>query len=138
MVFFLKKGLVFATKPVVYLRWDEIQSVELMRGNAAMGSRFFDLRVYAGKQSDRERQNVVVDFQQIDRSEYQGLVLALQDLKVKIKNLQQETKQEGLLGDDLPSEDDDEDDDYSSDDSSAKSGADSSSDAESSSSGDDE
>jgi structure-specific recognition protein 1 len=79
-VYMLKRGLIFVVKPVVYLPWTDVTAVELMRASVALGGRFFDLRVFVKGGS-------VLDFQQIDRAVYPSLVAELQNLGVKIRNL---------------------------------------------------
>ncbi|TEB18320.1 hypothetical protein C9890_0407 [Perkinsus sp. BL_2016] len=80
-VYVLRRGLIFVVKPVVFVPWTDVQAVELMRASAAMGGRFFDLRVFV-------KGGAVMDFQQIDRGVYASLVAELQNLGVKIRNLQ--------------------------------------------------
>ncbi len=79
-VYVVKRGLIFVVKPVVFVAWADVQAVELMRASAAMGGRFFDLRVFV-------KGGAVLDFQQIDRGVYGSLVAELQNLGVKIRNL---------------------------------------------------
>jgi structure-specific recognition protein 1 len=109
----LKKAFIFITKPVVYIRYEDVVAVEFSRAETWMTStRFFDLKVY------KKGENQPYDFQQIDRNEYQPLIEFLQSAGIRIRNLEKESGKaavatEGeatLLGEDF--EDDEEDSEF--------------------------
>ena len=110
----------FITKPVVYIKYDDVVAVEFSRAESwVTQTRFFDLKVY------KKGENQPYDFQQIDRNEYQPLIDFLQSAGIKIRNLEKggssgaggakETEPEQtLLGEDF--DDEDEDSEYVSED----------------------
>jgi structure-specific recognition protein 1 len=108
----LKRAFIFITKPVVYIRYEDVVAVEFSRAESWMTqTRFFDLKVY------RKGENQPYDFQQIDRNEYQPLIEFLQSAGIRIRNLDKEAGKtiaaEGettLLGEDF--EDDEEDSEF--------------------------
>ena len=107
----LKKAFLFITKPVVYIKYDDVVAVEFSRAESwVTQTRFFDLKVY------KKGENQPYDFQQIDRNEYQPLIDFLQSAGIKIRNLEKggstggakETEPEQtLLGEDFDDEDED-------------------------------
>jgi len=112
----LKRAFLFITKPVVYIKYDDVVAVEFSRAESwVTQTRFFDLKVY------KKGENQPYDFQQIDRSEYQPLIDFLQSAGIRIRNLEktaggdkpaaQEEKQTTLLGEEFD-DDEDEDSDY--------------------------
>jgi structure-specific recognition protein 1 len=115
----LKRAFLFITKPVVYIKYDDVVAVEFSRAESwVTQTRFFDLKVY------KKGENQPYDFQQIDRNEYQPLIDFLQSAGIRIRNLEKsggagaekdETQQTTLLGEEFD-EDEDEDSDYVSDD----------------------
>lgn len=118
----LKKAFIFITKPVVYIKYDDVVAVEFSRAESWMTqTRFFDLKVY------KKGENQPYDFQQIDRNEYQPLIDFLQTAGIRIRNLEksatapkQAEADQGLLDQDLDDEDEDsefeEDEDESDED----------------------
>ena len=113
----MKKGFLFVNKPVVFIKYDEVASVEFSRTEQGATTRYFDLKVY------RKNENSPHDFQQIERNEYQPLIDFLQTVGIKIRNLQpakgKDTSREkeadkGILDGDLPSEDEEDDEDFES------------------------
>lgn len=113
----LKKAFIFITKPVVYVRYEDVVAVEFSRAESWMTqTRFFDLKVY------KKGENQPYDFQQIDRNEYQPLIDFLQAAGIRIRNLDKSETgkasaapeaEQGLLDQDF--EDEEEDSEYDSD-----------------------
>ena len=109
----LKRAFIFVTKPVVYIRYEDVIAVEFSRAESWMTqTRFFDLKVY------KKGETQPYDFQQIDRNEYQPLIDFMQSAGIRIRNLEK-TKEPAaaaettLLGEDF--DDEEEDSDYQSD-----------------------
>ena len=115
----LKKAFLFITKPVVYIKYDDVVAVEFSRAESwVTQTRFFDLKVY------KKGENQPYDFQQIDRNEYQPLIEFLQSAGIKIRNLEkggsgagagaaagkEAEPEQTLLGEDF--DDEEEDSDY--------------------------
>lgn len=108
----LKRAFIFITKPVVYIKYEDVVAVEFSRAESWMTqTRFFDLKVY------KKGENQPYDFQQMDRNEYQPLIEFLQSAGIRIRNLDASAKAapagEGeatLLGEDF--EDDEEDSEF--------------------------
>ncbi|EER07769.1 structure-specific recognition protein, putative [Perkinsus marinus ATCC 50983] len=131
----LKKSFLFVNKPVMWIRYDDVLAVEFSRADSGFTqTRYFDLKVY------RKGEGQPHDFQQMDRSEYNGLIEFIQKAGIRIRNLEgsglglggKRSREDGSspdgspdLGDDLPSEDESDDEDYEDD---AGGAADSSSD----------
>eukprot|EP00636_Phaeomonas_parva_P006006 CAMPEP_0118863380 /NCGR_PEP_ID=MMETSP1163-20130328/8271_1 /TAXON_ID=124430 /ORGANISM="Phaeomonas parva, Strain CCMP2877" /LENGTH=781 /DNA_ID=CAMNT_0006797381 /DNA_START=105 /DNA_END=2450 /DNA_ORIENTATION=+ len=99
LLFVLDRSFVFIHKPTLIVRFNELQSVELQKGDAKMGLRTFDmtLTLKAAPGADRER---VISFSQLEKDEYRPLLLFLQKQKVRIKNLHQEGAHDDLGDDD--------------------------------------
>ena len=104
----LKRAFIFVTKPVVYIRYEDVVAVEFSRAESWMTqTRFFDLKVY------KKGENQPYDFQQIDRNEYQPLIDFLQAAGIRIRNLEKTDTakpeaEQTLLDQDFDDEDDSE------------------------------
>ena len=93
----LKRAFIFITKPVVYIKYEDVIAVEFSRAESWMTqTRFFDLKVY------KKGENQPYDFQQIDRNEYQPLIEFLQSAGIRIRNL--EKKESATAGKPAPGE----------------------------------
>lgn len=110
----LKRAFIFITKPVVYVRYEDVAAVEFSRAEAwVTQTRYFDLKVY------KKGENQPYDFQQIDRGEYQPLIEFLQAAGIRIRNLEKTESsaapdaEQGLLDQDF--DDEEEDSEYNSD-----------------------
>ena len=111
----LKRAFIFVTKPVVYIRYEDVVAVEFSRAESWMTqTRFFDLKVY------KKGENQPYDFQQIDRNEYQPLIDFMQSAGIRIRNLEKGQGGAGkpvaaaepeatLLGEDFDDEEEDSD-----------------------------
>jgi len=76
-LFPLKKSMIFITKPVLWIRYDEIETVEFVKGMSR--ARSFDLRVYiSGK--------TAVEFLQMERGDGEELMRFLRSVNVSIAN----------------------------------------------------
>mmetsp|Transcript_61906 Transcript_61906/g.113575 ORF Transcript_61906/g.113575 Transcript_61906/m.113575 type:complete len:473 (+) Transcript_61906:146-1564(+) len=77
-LFPLKKSLIFIVRPVIWLRWDEIESIEfrteMMRRNS------FDMVVNV-------KGDMPVDFVQFDKKDFQPLLDVLIKVGVRVENL---------------------------------------------------
>jgi structure-specific recognition protein 1 len=112
----LKRAFIFITKPVVYIKYEDVVAVEFSRAESWMTqTRFFDLKVY------KKGENQPYDFQQIDRNEYQPLIEFLQSAGIRIRNLDKKDGQakaapeaeQGLMDQDF--DDDEEDSEFEDD-----------------------
>ncbi|PHJ20159.1 structure specific recognition protein [Cystoisospora suis] len=104
----LNRSFLFIVKPVIFIRYDDVVSVEFSRTGASTTNRFFAFTVSV-------RGGGEFEFTSIDRNEYLPLVEFLQGKGIRIKN--QEVPEGGgrgvaLEAADLPSDDDEDDDDY--------------------------
>eukprot|EP00968_Pinguiococcus_pyrenoidosus_P005129 scaffold331_cov243-Pinguiococcus_pyrenoidosus.AAC.10 len=119
LLFVLDRSFVFIHKPTLIIRFGELQSVELQKGDPKLGLRTFDmvLTLKPGHGADRER---VLMFSQLEKDEYKPLLSFLQKQKIRIKNLQAEAASyaevddgdadAAVVQDDEMDEDDEEDD----------------------------
>eukprot|EP01068_Selenidium_serpulae_P001614 Selendium_serpulae@DN1760_c0_g1_i1.p1 len=116
----LGKSFIFIPKPVIIIKYDEINRIEFSRTSGNQ-TRFFEFRV--------ESKTGNVDFTSIDRSEYQLLVDFFKQKGIKIIDMGQEAAQKDKaalldLGDDDESDDEEfEADEDESDDDESGSGS---------------
>jgi len=83
----LEKCFVFIHKPPVFIRFDEVESVEFQRYAGGQGStRNFDLCVTLARTAGEITPTKDYIFSGIDRSDYAGMYNFLSGKKVKIKN----------------------------------------------------
>merc|ERR1711972_694275 len=74
-LFLLKKSMIFIPKPVVFIRYDEIERLEIVKGMSR--ARSFDITVHlVGKQA--------IEFGQIEFEEKDELKRFLQDVGVRL------------------------------------------------------
>ena len=93
----LQKSFIFITKPVIYIRFEEIKFIEFARADKTINVRSFDLHVTT--------RDTVYQFTSIDRDEYQVLYSFLDKKRITIRNLEETEKFDPGEG-----EDDDEGD----------------------------
>ncbi|KEP66234.1 UNVERIFIED_CONTAM: transcriptional elongation factor FACT80 [Hammondia hammondi] len=107
----LNRSFLFIVKPVIFIRYDDVVSVEFSRTGASTTNRFFAFTVSVRGGGEYE-------FTSIDRNEYKPLVDFLMEKGIRIKNMETPEPSRGgaLEAADLPSDDED-DDDYDEDDS---------------------
>lgn len=80
-LFPLKKSCIFVTKPVIWIRYEDIESVELLSGAAMMRRNSFDLTIYM-------KGNRVFEFVQAEKEVFQATVAYFRDTaKLPIANL---------------------------------------------------
>jgi structure-specific recognition protein 1 len=96
----LQKSFIFVTKPVIYIRFEEIRYIEFARADKTMNVRSFDLHVIT--------RDSTYQFTSIDRDEYTALHSFLDKKRITIKNLEETDKFD-------PGEVEDDDEDFHSD-----------------------
>lgn len=79
----LNRSFLFITKPVIFIRYEDVVSVEFSRTGINSQNRFFSFIVSAKGGQEYE-------FTSLDRNEYKPLVEFLQAKNIRIKNLQAE------------------------------------------------
>ncbi|KAF5399434.1 FACT complex subunit SSRP1, partial [Paragonimus heterotremus] len=85
----LERGFTFVPRPPVSIRFDEVITVQFSRGTGAQRS--FDFEVEA-------RNGLTHTFTSIDRNEYHQLYDFVTSKKLRVKNIDSETKPGGALG----------------------------------------
>jgi len=104
----LQRGFIFIPKPVIYIRYEDVLSVEFSR-TVGSQTKYFEFKVYV-KGGDEHL------FSSVDRHEYTALVAFIQnEAKLNIKNLQQTKESKAkdnadVFAGDLPSDEDDDED----------------------------
>eukprot|EP00921_Rhytidocystis_pertsovi_P003819 GHVQ01006625.1.p1 GENE.GHVQ01006625.1~~GHVQ01006625.1.p1 ORF type:complete len:509 (+),score=59.66 GHVQ01006625.1:289-1815(+) len=78
----LSRSFLYIIKPVIFIRYDDVVSVEFSRTSATDTTRYFEFRVSC-------KGGTEYDFTSIDRNEYKPLVDFLQKKNIRIRNLQE-------------------------------------------------
>jgi len=114
-LFPLKKSMLFVTKPVVWIRYDNVDNIEF--GVAQMRRNSFDLAIHTTSKT-------TIEFSQVDRQVYEAVLTFFQRMGVKIANFKEVSSQiaapatrtrgnkTGKLEQDLAPEDEEDDEDY--------------------------
>lgn len=119
----LNRSLIFITKPVILVRFDDVLNIEFSRTGGNQ-TRFFELTIAI-------RGGGEYSFTSIDKAEYNPLIKFLQEKNIRIKNLQEnlesssrrgtprskdqssskkDSSTKSILEQDLPSDDEDDED----------------------------
>ncbi|OEH77787.1 structure specific recognition protein [Cyclospora cayetanensis] len=100
----LNRSFLFIVKPVIFVRFEDVVSVEFSRTGASTTNRFFAFTVSC-------RGGVEHEFTSIDRNEYEPLVEFLTQKGIRIKNVEKSNaaRTSGLQEAELPTDEDDDD-----------------------------
>lgn len=96
-LYFLKKSLIFITKPIVYFRTQDMVKVEFSR--LGKHNKMFDMRVHLNKHS--------TEFVGIDRQEFEKIVKYLESREVDWKEVKEKNRKFSTTSNEEESEDDD-------------------------------
>lgn len=100
----LNRSFLFIVKPVIFVRFEDVVSVEFSRTGASTTNRFFAFTVSC-------RGGVEHEFTSIDRNEYNPLVEFLTQKGIRIKNVEKTnaSRASGLQEAEIPTDEDDDD-----------------------------
>ncbi|CDJ36708.1 uncharacterized protein EMH_0094160 [Eimeria mitis] len=100
----LNRSFLFIVKPVIFVRFEDVVSVEFSRTGASTTNRFFAFTVSC-------RGGVEHEFTSIDRNEYTPLVEFLTQRGIRIKNAENSNTQRtgGLQEEEIQTDEDDDD-----------------------------
>ncbi len=101
----LQKSFIFISKPVIYIKFEEIRYIEFARisDESIATNRLFDLNACTKSGN--------YQFTGIDREEYQILLEFLQKKKIAVRNVEEEAKEAESSEENMGIDDDDSDDD---------------------------
>ena len=99
-LYVLDRSFVFIHKPTIIMRFQDVQHVELLKGDAHLGLRNFTLEVTLKPSASNDGHTSTIQFSQIGQEEYKPLLSFLQsetkkkdgskgEPRVRIKNLRQ-------------------------------------------------
>ena len=116
LLFPLEKSMMWIHKPTVFLRYADIEVAEAQRAgtSGAGAARTWDLAVHCRASGAGEKAHEYV-FQQIDRSEKDGIVKFLKDRNVNVKAPDESARGAGALAEADEDEGDDDDDEEDED-----------------------
>lgn len=109
----LNRSFLYIVKPVIFIKYDDVVSVEFSRTSATDTTRYFEFRVSCKGGTEH-------DFTSIDRNEYKPLVDYIQSKGIRIRNLQESNPSSSrqprfTTVADLPSEPESDDEDFDQD-----------------------
>mmetsp|Transcript_24805 Transcript_24805/g.34999 ORF Transcript_24805/g.34999 Transcript_24805/m.34999 type:complete len:797 (-) Transcript_24805:180-2570(-) len=110
-LYILEKSFFFVRKPALYIRHDQIKSIEFARLSGGESTRTFDLVIHVNDAEDASEHK----FASIDRSEYNGLFTFFSSKKLHISNVKgqlQVTKSGRLVGSTAGQDNSDSDEGY--------------------------
>ena len=103
----LQKSFIFISKPVIYVKFDEIRYIEFARisEESVSTNRSFDLNICT--------KNGNFQFTGVDREEYQIFLEFLQKKKITVRNVEEEAKEAESSDENMEVDDEDSSDDDS-------------------------